>query len=87
MRPFGCVHVGELECGAVGPRTVTLKSLAARLAAVGGVWSDIHKHARSVRPFIRFSRRGLMVLACGLSHLRMRRSSAVIWDEASTRMP
>lgn len=32
----------ELASGAVGPRSVTLRTMAARLDAVGDVWADLH---------------------------------------------
>jgi bifunctional non-homologous end joining protein LigD len=32
----------ELASGAVGPRSVTLRGMAARLDAVGDVWADLH---------------------------------------------
>jgi len=39
----------EVERGAVGPRTFTLRTMAARVAEVGDLWSDLHKHGRSLR--------------------------------------
>jgi bifunctional non-homologous end joining protein LigD len=38
----------ELESGAVGPRTVTLRSMPERLAAVGDLWADLHSHGRAL---------------------------------------
>jgi bifunctional non-homologous end joining protein LigD len=38
----------EIERGAVGPRTFTVKTMAGRVAAVGDLWSDLHEHARSL---------------------------------------
>jgi len=39
----------EVERGDVGPRTFTLRTMAARIAAVGDLWSDMRKRRRSVR--------------------------------------
>lgn len=39
----------ELERGDVGPRTFTLRTLEARLDAVGDVWSELRKRGRSLR--------------------------------------
>src|SRR5688572_10896993 len=39
----------ELERGDVGPRTFTLRTMAARMAAVGDLWSDMRKRRRSLR--------------------------------------
>jgi bifunctional non-homologous end joining protein LigD len=39
----------ELERGAAGPRTFTLRTMAARVAKVGDVWSDMRKRRRSLR--------------------------------------
>jgi bifunctional non-homologous end joining protein LigD len=39
----------EVERGAVAPRTFTLRTMAARIAAAGELWSDLHKHGRSLR--------------------------------------
>jgi bifunctional non-homologous end joining protein LigD len=39
----------ELERGAVGPRTFTLRTMAERIAAVGDLWGDMHKRKRSLR--------------------------------------
>jgi bifunctional non-homologous end joining protein LigD len=39
----------EIEGGAVGPRTFTLRTMADRMAAVGDLWSDIGRHKRSLR--------------------------------------
>jgi bifunctional non-homologous end joining protein LigD len=38
----------ELESGAVGPRTFTLKNMRERIAAVGDLWSDMRRHRRSL---------------------------------------
>ena len=39
----------ELERGEVGPRTFTLRTMAARIAEVGDLWSDMLKRRRSLR--------------------------------------
>jgi bifunctional non-homologous end joining protein LigD len=39
----------ELERGQVGPRTFTLRTMAARVAGVGDLWSDMSKRKRSLR--------------------------------------
>ncbi len=39
----------ELEAGTVGPRTLTLRAMAARLDAVGDLWADMRRHRRSLR--------------------------------------
>ena len=39
----------EIEKGAVGPRTFTLRTMADRMAAVGDLWSDMRRRRRSVR--------------------------------------
>ena len=39
----------ELERGDVGPRTFTLRTMADRIATVGDLWDDMHKHKRSLR--------------------------------------
>ncbi len=39
----------ELERGDVGPRTFTLRTMAARVAAVGDLWSDMRRRGRSLR--------------------------------------
>src|SRR5712691_8318856 len=39
----------EVERGAVGPRTFTLRTMAGRVAEVGDLWSDLHIHGRSLR--------------------------------------
>lgn len=39
----------ELESGSVGPRTFTLRTMPARMTAVGDVWADIEKHGTSLR--------------------------------------
>jgi bifunctional non-homologous end joining protein LigD len=39
----------ELERGEVGPRTLTLRNVVGRVAAVGDLWSDMRKRKRSLR--------------------------------------
>lgn len=39
----------EVEAGQVGPRTFTLRSMPARLAAVGDLWAELPKRGRSLR--------------------------------------
>jgi bifunctional non-homologous end joining protein LigD len=39
----------EIERGAVGPRSFTLKTMAGRLDAVGDLWADVAKGARSLK--------------------------------------
>ncbi len=39
----------ELERGKVGPRTFTLRTMAARVAHVGDLWSDMSRRKRSLR--------------------------------------
>ena len=39
----------EIEKGAVGPRTFTLRTMADRAAAVGDLWSDMSGHEQSLR--------------------------------------
>jgi bifunctional non-homologous end joining protein LigD len=39
----------ELERGDVGPRTFTLRTMAARIAEVGDLWSDMRKRKRGLR--------------------------------------
>lgn len=39
----------EIERGEVAPRTFTLRTMAARIAAVGDVWGDMPKRRRSLR--------------------------------------
>jgi bifunctional non-homologous end joining protein LigD len=39
----------ELERGDIGPRSFTLRTMAARVAEVGDLWSDIRKGRRSLR--------------------------------------
>jgi bifunctional non-homologous end joining protein LigD len=39
----------EVERGEVGPRTFTLRTMAARIDAVGDLWSDMHRRKRSLR--------------------------------------
>ena len=44
----------EIERGEVGPRTFTLRTMAARMAAVGDLWADMPKRGRSLaRPIER----------------------------------
>jgi bifunctional non-homologous end joining protein LigD len=38
----------ELERGEVGPRTFTLRTMAARIAEVGDLWKDIGKGTSEV---------------------------------------
>jgi bifunctional non-homologous end joining protein LigD len=46
----------ELECGEVGPRTYSLRSMAQRVADVGDLWADLLKTKRSLkRPLERLS--------------------------------
>jgi bifunctional non-homologous end joining protein LigD len=40
----------EVESGAVDPRRFTLRSMAARLADVGDLWSDMRDSGQSLRP-------------------------------------
>lgn len=39
----------EIESGATGPQTFTLRNMAARVAEVGDLWSDLRKRKRSLR--------------------------------------
>jgi bifunctional non-homologous end joining protein LigD len=39
----------EIERGEVGPRTFTLKTMAARIEAAGDLWADIGRRKRSLR--------------------------------------
>jgi bifunctional non-homologous end joining protein LigD len=39
----------EIERGTVEPQTFTLRTMAARLAAVGDLWSDMRKRGRSLK--------------------------------------
>jgi bifunctional non-homologous end joining protein LigD len=39
----------EVEAGAVGPRTFTLRLMPARLREVGDLWADMPRHARSLK--------------------------------------
>jgi len=47
----------EIERGKVSPRTFTLRTMAARLADVGDLWSDLRKRGRSLRRAIEALRR------------------------------
>ena len=47
----------EIERGAVEPQTFTLRTMAARLAAVGDLWSDMRKRGRSLNRAIAVLRR------------------------------
>lgn len=38
----------EVECGAVGPRSFTLRTMAERLAEVGDLWADLRRRRRSL---------------------------------------
>ena len=42
----------ELERGDAGPRTYTLRTMAARIAQVGDLWTDMRRHRRSLRSAI-----------------------------------
>jgi bifunctional non-homologous end joining protein LigD len=42
----------ELERGDAGPRTFTLRTMAARIVDVGDLWSDMRRHGRSLRQAI-----------------------------------
>ncbi|HTM25711.1 MAG TPA: non-homologous end-joining DNA ligase [Vicinamibacterales bacterium] len=47
----------EVESGAVGPRTFTLRTMAARVAETGDVWSDLRRRKRSLKgPIERLAR-------------------------------
>ena len=47
----------EVESGAVGPRTFTLRTMAARVAETGDVWSDLRRRKRSLKgPIERIAR-------------------------------
>jgi bifunctional non-homologous end joining protein LigD len=39
----------EIEHGKVGPRSFTLRNMAARVAEVGDLWSDLLRRKRSIR--------------------------------------
>ena len=43
----------ELESGAVGPRTFTLRTMSARMAEVGDLWADIERQGTSLREAMR----------------------------------
>ena len=47
----------EIERGTVGPQTFTLRTMAARLAEVGDLWSDMRKRGRSLKRPIALLRR------------------------------
>ena len=47
----------EVERGDVGPQTFTLRTMAARVAEVGDLWSDLRKRGRSLRRPIEALRR------------------------------
>jgi bifunctional non-homologous end joining protein LigD len=38
----------EIEQGTVGPGTFTLRTMPGRIAAVGDLWSDIHRHGQTL---------------------------------------
>lgn len=40
----------EIEAGAVGPRTFTLRTMADRIAKVGDLWLDMRRRKRALRP-------------------------------------
>jgi bifunctional non-homologous end joining protein LigD len=42
----------EVERGAVGPRSFTLRTMAARVDEVGDVWSAMHRQSKPLRPAI-----------------------------------
>ena len=42
----------EVEGGAVHPRSFDVRSMAARLAACGDLWSDLDAHPQALRPAI-----------------------------------
>ena len=55
---LGAVHVGGGRAAAtVGPQTFTLRTMAARVAEVGDLWSDLRKRGRSLRRAIEKLRR------------------------------
>ena len=39
----------EIENGEVAPRTFTLRTMAARIAAIGDLWADMSAHPQSIR--------------------------------------
>lgn len=39
----------EIESGSVGPRSFTLRTMAARVAEVGDLWADMRKRGRSLK--------------------------------------
>ena len=39
----------EIERGEVGPRTFTLRNMAAKVAAVGDLWENMSAHPQSIR--------------------------------------
>jgi bifunctional non-homologous end joining protein LigD len=43
----------EVESGEVGPRSFTLRSMAARLGAVGDLWADLAANGQSVRSAVK----------------------------------
>src|SRR5439155_20649719 len=47
----------DIEKGTVGPRTFTLRSMAARVAAVGDLWSDMPRRKRSLKRPVELIRR------------------------------
>jgi len=49
----------EVESGAVAPRSFTLRTMPARAAAVGDIWSDLHARGRSLTQPIKRLRRML----------------------------
>jgi bifunctional non-homologous end joining protein LigD len=48
----------EIERGDVGPRTFTLRSMAARIAAVGDLWAELHARGVSLRRPLEQLRKG-----------------------------
>lgn len=54
----------EVESGAVGPRSFTLRTMERRMADAGDVWSDLHRRGRSLRgPAERLRRLGKRALS------------------------
>src|SRR5262245_10507672 len=51
----------ELESGKVGPRTFTLRNIAARIEAVGDLWADMRKRRRSLQRILEKLKRSKLV--------------------------
>jgi len=51
----------ELESGKVGPRTFTLRNMAARIEAVGDLWADMRKRRRSLQRILEKLKRSKLV--------------------------